>query len=95
MNKVQQNRFESLYQSHVNALRRQGKADKTIEGYARAVRRITDYFDICPDCLNEQHFKDYFDSLIKTHSWSIIKIDRNGLRSCVRILVTLSLSRGH
>lgn len=80
MNKIQQKKYELLYQSHVNALRRQGKAEKTIEGYARAVRRITEFFDLCPDCLNEQHIKNYFDSLIKTHSWSTVKIDRNGLQ---------------
>jgi hypothetical protein len=40
MNKSQQVRFESLYRKHVSALKRQRKADKTIDVYARAVRRV-------------------------------------------------------
>jgi len=38
MNKVQQTRLDSLYQQHINALRAQGKADRTIDSYATAVR---------------------------------------------------------
>ncbi|MFT6373132.1 MAG: hypothetical protein ACJAZT_001891, partial [Gammaproteobacteria bacterium] len=49
MNKAQQARFDLLYQKHVNALRRQGKAENTIDGYSRALRRITEFFDLCPD----------------------------------------------
>ncbi|MDO7085592.1 site-specific integrase [Pseudocolwellia sp. AS88] len=48
--------------------------------YARAVRRITHYFDQVPDTLTTAHLKQYFNSLIKTHSWSTIKLDRNGLQ---------------
>ena len=44
MNKAQQKKFQLLYQHHINALRRQGKAPSTIDVYARAVRRITDFF---------------------------------------------------
>lgn len=80
MNKAQKKKFNSLYQQHVNALRRQGKAERTIDSYARAVRRITEFFDVCPDRLNEQHLKDYFDALVKSHSWSTVKVDRNGLQ---------------
>lgn len=80
MNKVQQKRFDSLYQKHLDALKRQGKAQKTVEGYARAVRRIADYFDRCPDRLTVDDLKDYFTSLIQSHSWSTVKIDRVGLQ---------------
>lgn len=80
MNKAQQKKFDSLYQQHINALHRQGKAERTIEAYARAVRRISAFFDICPDRLTEAHLKDYFDALVKSHSWSTVKIDRNGLQ---------------
>jgi integrase/recombinase XerD len=51
MKKVQQTKFDSLYQQHVNALRRQGRADTTIDAYSRAVRRIVEFFDIYPDKL--------------------------------------------
>jgi len=54
MNKSQQNRFDSLYQNHVKALMRQGKARATIDAYARAVRRIAVYFDRCPDRLTAE-----------------------------------------
>ena len=80
MNKAQHKKYQLLYQSHVNALRRQGKAERTIESYARAVRRITEFFDRCPDQLTEEHLKTYFDALVKSHSWSTVKIDRNGLQ---------------
>ena len=80
MNKVQQKKFDLLYQKHLNALRRQGKAERTIESYARAVRRISEFFDRCPDRLNEDQLKTYFDALVKSHSWSTVKIDRNGLQ---------------
>jgi len=80
MNKAQQTKFDELYQKHVNALRRQGKAENTIDSYSRALRRITEFFDVCPDKLTQDHLLTYFDSLIKTHSWSTVKIDRNGLQ---------------
>lgn len=80
MNKAQQVRFNSLYEQHVNALHRQGKAESTIDVYARAVRRITEFFDRCPDRLTQDHLKDYFTALVKSHSWSTVKVDRNGLQ---------------
>ena len=67
MNKTQQHQFNSLYQQHVNALHRQGKADSTIDAYSRAVRRITEFFDLCPDQLTQDHLKDYFTALVKSH----------------------------
>ena len=80
MNKAQQKKFDSLYQQHVNALHRQGKAATTIDVYSRAVRRITAFFDRCPDRLTLEDFKTYFDALVKSHSWSTVKVDRNGLQ---------------
>lgn len=80
MNKAQQNRYESLYRKHVSALKRQGKADSTIDVYSRAVRRITEFFDCPPDVLALEQFEAYFEALVQTHSWSTVKIDRNGLQ---------------
>jgi integrase/recombinase XerD len=80
MNKAQQKRYETLYQKHLSALRRQGKSKSTIDVYGRAVRRITDYFDRCPDRLSADDLKEHFDNLVQTHSWSTVKIDRNGLQ---------------
>ena len=58
----------------------QGKRPSTIDAYARAVRRITAFFDKAPDTLTTADLKQYFNSLIQTHSWSTIKLDRNGLQ---------------
>jgi integrase/recombinase XerD len=80
MNKAQQKKFDSLYQQHVNALHRQGKAATTIDVYARAVRRISEFFDVCPDRITQAQLKDYFTALVKSHSWSTVKVDRNGLQ---------------
>jgi integrase/recombinase XerD len=80
MNKSQQVRFESLYAKHVSALKRQGKADKTIEVYARAVRRVAQCLDCCPDKLTQQQLEAHFDALVASHSWSTVKVDRNGLQ---------------
>lgn len=80
MDQAQQARFDSLYQQHLNALCRQGKAASTIDVYARAVRRITEFFDQCPDRLTLAQLKQYFDALVKSHSWSTVKVDRNGLQ---------------
>lgn len=64
MNKAQQKRFVSLYRKHVSALKRQGKAEKTINVYPRALRRITEFFDCPPDILTQEHFE----ALVQTHS---------------------------
>jgi integrase/recombinase XerD len=80
MKKAQQATFDLLYQQHVSALRCQGKAENTIDAYARALRRITDFLDLCPDKSTQDHLLTYFDSLTKTHSWSTVKVDRNGLQ---------------
>jgi hypothetical protein len=80
MNTAQQKHFDALYQEHINALTRQGKRETTIDAYARAVGRITAFFDKCPDQLSLNDIKAYFTSLISTHSWSTVKLDRNGLQ---------------
>ncbi len=80
MKKAQQTRFNSLYQQHLNALLRQGKSESTIDAYSRAVRRIATFFDCCPEQLTDSQLKDYFSSLVKSHSWSTVKLDRNGLQ---------------
>ena len=63
MNKSQQVKFESLYAKHVSALKRQGKADKTIDVYARAVRRLSQSLDCCPDKLTQEQLEAEHDHL--------------------------------
>jgi integrase len=73
-------RFNSLYQRHLRLLTLQGKSQKTIDAYSQAIRRIRDYFDCCPDQLTREQLETYFAKLVETHSWSTVKIDRNGLQ---------------
>ncbi len=80
MNTLEQQHINSLYQQHLINLKLQGKRKATIDSYARAVRRITTYFDRSPDSLTTQDLKLYFNELISTHSWSTVKADRNGLQ---------------
>lgn len=68
MDPSEQSRFEGLYAQHLRALRLQGKAPATIDGYARAVRRVAAHFDRCPDQLSADDDKAYFDALIARQS---------------------------
>ncbi len=72
--------YNFLYEQHLTNLKLQGKRPATIDAYSRAVRRIAQFFDCCPDSLTKTQLKRYFASLIHTHSWSTVKIDRNGLQ---------------
>ena len=80
MNSAEKIRFDRLYRRHLRALKLQGMRDKTIAGYARAVRRITHDYDCCPDRLTTEQLQVYFASLVESHSWSTVKVDRNGLQ---------------
>ncbi|WP_139686322.1 tyrosine-type recombinase/integrase [Vibrio tasmaniensis] len=73
-------RYNTLYEQHLTNLKLQGKRPATIDAYSRAVRRITAHFDRVPDTLTTADLKQFFASLIQTHSWSTIKLDRNGLQ---------------
>lgn len=80
MDQVETIRFDELYQRHLRLLKLQGKSEKTIDAYSRAVRRITEHFDCCPDQLTLEQREKYFSDLVESHSWSTVKIDRNGLQ---------------
>ena len=80
MTPTEQQRFNLLYEQHLTNLKLQGKRPATIDAYSRAVRRISAFFDRSPDTLSTADLKAYFASLIQTHSWSTVKLDRNGLQ---------------
>ncbi len=80
MNKSQTQRYNKLYKQFLSALNRQGLSDSTIDCYARAVRRITEFYDQCPDQLALSQLEHYFECLVQSHSWSTVKVDRNGLQ---------------
>ena len=80
MNRKEQARFDSLYAQHLTALKLQGLAPKTIDAYSRAVRRMSRFFDSSLEHLTQKQLKHYFSSLVDSHSWSTVKLDRNGLQ---------------
>ena len=85
MNDIAQARFDQQYAKHVSALKLQGHARKTIESYSYALRRLGAYFDRCPDDLTLDELTGYFTHLIDTRSWSLIKVERNGIRCYYRL----------
>ncbi len=80
MNDNDQNHSNRLYEQHLNALTLQGKSEKTIEMYARSLRKLVTKFDIPPDRITTEHLKQYFLELAQSHSWSSVKIDRNAFQ---------------
>lgn len=80
MNTSEQIRFDTLYRHHLRALKLQGLSDKTIDVYSRAVRRVSLHYDCCPDQLSTEQLELYFSKLVDSHSWSTVKVDRNGLQ---------------
>jgi integrase/recombinase XerD len=72
--------FKHKYQTHLKHLRLKGLQPKTIEAYARAIRRFGGYFDHQIDDLSEQQLIDYFTDLLDSHSWSAVKLDLYGLK---------------
>lgn len=72
--------FNRLYETHIKHLKLKGLQPKTIEAYARAVRRIGAYFDHRIEDLSEAQLIDYFTALLGTHSWSAVKLDLYGLK---------------
>lgn len=65
---------------HLKHLRLAGYQPKTIDAYARAIRRIGNYFDCKLDNLSQDQLLDYFHDLLQSHSWSAVKLDLYGLQ---------------
>lgn len=72
--------FDKHYRMHLKHLKLKGLQPKTIEAYARAIRRIGAYFDRRIDALTEAQLVDYFTDLAESHSWSAVKLDLYGLK---------------
>jgi len=76
-------RFNKYYIRHCKHLKLAGYQPKTIEAYARAIRRIGNYFN-CKNCkldnLTQEQLLDYFHDLLQSHSWNTVKLDLYGLR---------------
>jgi hypothetical protein len=52
----------------------QGLQPKTIDTYARGVRRIGEYFSYRVDDFSEDDLVEYFTDLLASHSWSGVKL---------------------
>ena len=76
----EQKRFDAFYDQHLRALKLHGYAASTIDVYARAVRRLSAYFDAVPDQLSVEQLESYFAELVDSHSWATVRVDRNGLQ---------------
>jgi integrase len=72
--------FNRQYQLHLKHLKLKGLQPKTIEAYARGMRRIGEYFSYRVDDLGEDQLVEYFTDLMASHSWSGVKLDLYGLK---------------
>jgi site-specific recombinase XerD len=72
--------FERNYALHLQHLKLKGLQPKTIDAYARAIRRIGAYFDHQICALTEAQLTDYFTDLLTSHSWTTVKLDLYGLK---------------
>ena len=52
--------FKQNYQAHLKHLKLKGLQPKTVETYARAIRRMGEYFDYQLDVLSEAQLLEYF-----------------------------------
>ena len=72
--------FAQRYQSHLKHLKLKGLQPKTIDAYARGIRRMGAYFDHQIDQLSPAQLTDYFSDLVASHSWSAVKHDLYGFK---------------
>lgn len=72
--------FIKQYTKHCKHLKLAGYQPKTIDAYARAMRRIGNYFDCKLDNLSKDQLLDYFFDLSQSHSWNTVKLDLYGLQ---------------
>ena len=72
--------FSELYEQFKREIKLQGKSPKTIDSYARSLRRLLTYLDCHPQKLTQDDLKLYFEDLVSSRSWSTVRVDRWGLR---------------
>ena len=72
--------FASRYRTHLQHLKLKGLQPKTIDAYARTIRRMGEYFDHQIDALSSTQLTNYFSQLITSHSWSAVKLDLYGFK---------------
>lgn len=80
MTATEKDDFNRRYQSQLKHLKLQGLQPKTIDAYARGIRRMGEYFDHRIDDLSQAQLISYFSELIASHSWSAVKLDLYGYK---------------
>ncbi len=48
--------------------------------YSRSIRRLIQFFHVCPDQLTTEQLEQYFLALVKSYSWCTVKVDRNAIQ---------------
>lgn len=72
--------FARQYCAHLQHLQLKGLQPKTIEAYARAMRRIGAHFNFEVSALSPAQLANYFTAMKSQHSWSGVKLDLYGLK---------------
>ncbi len=70
--------FLGQYQLHLKHLLLKGLQPKTIDAYARGMRRMGEYFSYRVEALSEADLVEYFTEFKALHSWSSVKLDLYG-----------------
>jgi site-specific recombinase XerD len=65
--------FKHNYQTYLKHLKLKGLQPKTVEAFARGIRRFGAYFDERIEGLSEAQLTDYFTDSLASHSWSSVK----------------------
>jgi len=79
--------YKKNYDTHLKHLELKGLRPKTHEAYARTIRRVGKYFDYQITDLTDDQLLNYFTSLLKSHSWSTVKLDLYGLKFFYRYVL--------
>lgn len=80
MNSSELERFQSLYEEMIQAMKLHGLRPRTIENYCSSIRRVVHYFNRCPDDLTPAELKDFFAAMLERYSWSTIKVTLSALQ---------------
>jgi len=76
MEHLKNQKFAQLHERFKREIKLQGKRPKTIDSYARSLRKLLNYFDCHPEKLSKDDLKLYFSDLISSRSWSTVRVDR-------------------
>ena len=69
--------MENWYEKSIKALQLNGMAERTQEGYTRAVRMLVEHFNKTPDLITEEELQEYF-----LHRKNVCKWSSNTMRIC-------------